>query len=164
MNARTIDMTGQRIGKLVVIRVSDRKGKGTFWECRCDCGTVKVMNGHVLRRGEATGCGCNRVRSHLIHGEARTDKHSREYITWCNVKQRCTDPDHNRYYRYGGRGIRMCDRWLHSFQAFLEDMGRRPSSKHSIDRINNDGDYEPHNCRWATSMEQRHNRGDSVAS
>ncbi len=94
----------------------------------------------------------------LIHGHTRTKKHSTEYMCWGTMKKRCVNPNTKRYSDYGGRGIKVCDRWLNSFQNFFDDMGRRPSPNHSLDRINNDGDYEPTNCAWRTRHEQGSNK------
>jgi hypothetical protein len=101
-----------------------------------------------------------------LHGEtniSKLDKRkpSSEYAVWCHIKARCYNPNHVAYAHYGGRGIKVCKRWRDSFKAFLADMGRRPSSKHSIDRIDNDGDYKPDNCRWATPWQQQNNKRGS---
>lgn len=95
----------------------------------------------------------------LIHGHARRRRHHQLYAIWASMMQRCLNPKAKSYAAYGGRGIRVCDRWQSSFQSFLDDMGDRPSPAHSIDRIDNDGNYEPSNCRWATGSEQMRNTG-----
>jgi hypothetical protein len=161
-----IDMTGRRYGRLMVLHRAPDKIERTrnrvMWWCRCDCGTEKAIVGEVLRRGDATGCGCGRARSHLIHGACvlsaeRTNKKTKEYAAWANAKKRCTNPNDARYHRYGARGIRMCDRWLNSFEAFIADMGPCPPGL-TLDRIDNDGPYAPGNCRWTDRVTQRRNR------
>lgn len=149
-----IDMTGQRFSRLVVVRQSPLWRHGCAqWECLCDCGERVTVNGHTLRNGNTRSCGCL-MRT---HGESGPDR-SPEYATWKGIKRRCSAPRCKDYKDYGGRGIRVCDRWLNSFENFLADMGRKPSPKHSIDRADNDGNYEPGNCRWATPSEQSKNR------
>lgn len=130
-----------------------------MWVCQCDCGNIAFAQTSDLRAGRHRSCGCLRVdvmtrHGGTNHGGGRTP----EYRSWMSMKARCLDSDHDSYKWYGGRGITICDRWLASFEAFLADMGARPSLKHSIDRINNDGNYEPGNCRWATANEQAQNQ------
>jgi len=108
-----------------------------------------------LSSGHTTHCGCKEEHK---HGDATGGRVTPEYISWRAMLRRCSDPKHERFKHYGGRGIKVCERWRESYVAFLADMGRRPSPKHSIDRIDGDGDYEPSNCRWATRSEQERNK------
>lgn len=127
----------------------------------CDCGNVKVVDFNNMKRGLTTSCGCFRLERVAVsareqmttHGKSRTP----EYATWRSMLHRCTDPRDRSFARYGGRGITICPRWF-ALDAFLEDMGPRPTSKHSLDRIDGDGNYEPSNCRWATATQQSRNR------
>lgn len=155
-----IDLSGQRFGRLLVVSRSPSDGKPR-WLCRCDCGQDTIVKARHLRGGETTSCGC--FRREVIGDRQRTHgmRNSPEYLTWQAMKRRCYTPTHKDYANYGGRGISICDRWLNSFEAFLGDMGPRPEAR-SIDRINNDGNYEPGNCRWATASEQSRNTRDSV--
>ena len=153
---------GSCFGKLTVIAdVAPLSRYARRVECRCQCGTVKHIGLRHLLSGKTISCGCHknegiRQRS-TIHGHKPRTGCSREYDAWCNLRRRCYDPEHPRYADWGGRGISVCDRWRHDFAAFIADMGPRPP-KHQIDRINNDGNYEPGNCRWANTHQQRHNR------
>lgn len=156
------DMTGQRFGRLVVReRAPTAPGKyNTPWVCDCDCGGTKTVRGQHLRDEKIRSCGClhrenvrtvNKTHGHKSHGHE-----TRTYKSWYSMKRRCTYEGGNRWHRYGGRGITVCDRWQ-SFEKFLADMGERPEGR-SIDRIDPDGNYEPGNCRWATPLEQQHNK------
>jgi hypothetical protein len=161
-----IDLTGQRFGRWLVISadvVARRK-----WLCRCDCGNQKSVAGHTLTGMLSKSCGCARdeetSRRNFKHGVV-TGCHRattpRTYNCWRNMKARCQRPNSPKYPIYGGRGIKVCDRWQ-DFANFLEDMGECPSAAHSIDRIDNDGNYEPSNCRWATVAQQASNQSTNL--
>lgn len=151
-----IDITGQRYGRLVAVRPVARVGEVRRWLFACDCGReVEAPVGRV-RIGNTRSCGC--LHSEAVAGRNTTHGKSRraEYQAWCKMRERCEHPGSKDYRLYGQRGIRVCDRWQ-DFASFIDDMGPRPSSEHSIDRVDSNGNYEPGNCRWATATEQARN-------
>lgn len=159
------DMRGQQYGRLSVYEFSHSEkcngGARAIWKCKCQCGNVKNISGDALRSGHTKSCGCLHRdcarQLNFKHGHRTVDATSSEYIAWENMRARCGNPKRPDYKNYGGRGITVCDRWRGSFPNFYADMGPKPSPVHSIDRINNDGNYDPDNCRWATRSQQRRN-------
>ena len=156
-------LDGKRFGRLTVLSLSHvTSRRERYWLCLCDCGSEHVVSRGNLVNSQIMSCGCLRselARSHLVtHGHARqqTSGVKRTYRIWKAMRKRCLNPNASNYARYGGRGIEVCERWSR-YQNFLADMGESPDGR-SIDRINNDGNYEPGNCRWATASEQRRNQ------
>lgn len=157
------DLSGQRFERLLVIKPMPRLGNTyqSIWHVRCDCGVEKFAVSYgSLMSGKTRSCGCLRKELASYRGPAKYYKHQSNtlYVIYRGMRNRCLDPKCAAYPNYGGRGITICQRWLDSFEAFVDDMGEKPSSEHSIDRINPDGNYEPENCRWATAIQQSQNR------
>lgn len=156
--SRMIDLTGQVFGRLTVIKLAPKSKAGNIkWECKCECGNVFYVHGSMLRRGGSNSCGCLSIE--MTSERSTTHGMSREplYRVWATMKARCYNKNHNRYKYYGGRGIKVCDRWLNSFENFLEDMGMRAEGL-TIERVDNDDDYSPGNCEWRTHADQSRNR------
>lgn len=162
--ANLINLIGKKYGRLTVISLNRRDDRRIYhWNCICDCGAHKIVRGWELRCGNTQSCGCFQLERVTKHGHARLHKpETKEYKCWKNMKSRCLNPGAVGYKNYGGRGIKICDRWLNSYENFFEDVGFAPTDKHSIDRIETNGNYEPGNCRWATKKEQINNQRKSI--
>lgn len=152
-------LIGLRFEKLIVLeRTASPRGRTeAWWKCKCDCGSETSASGTALRSGHKKSCGCltseSGNKNRIKHGLTRAS----EYMTWRNIRARCGNPKSVNYKYYGGRGIQVCSRWL-NFENFFADMGPKPSKSHTIERLNNDGNYEPGNCCWALMSEQAKNK------
>lgn len=162
------DITGLVVGRLTVVRFSRINNSGrASWICVCQCGNEREVRSEKLldKKRPTSSCGCYAKEVSAKNGrETHTHQksHSPEYYSWQGMKRRCEDEGVRGYERYGGRGIKVCDRWRNSFEAFYEDMGPKPGKTHTIDRIDNDGNYEPGNCQWATKKTQSRNTRTNV--
>jgi hypothetical protein len=162
--SRVIDLSGRKFGDLIVIeRTAGNRWSETMWLCRCSCGKTTVVRGSALRSGHTTSCGCKRVEKAIAantkHGlSRRNEKTDRLYSIHANMLQRCENPNNKAYENYGGRGIKVCSEWhdIQNFYNWAMFNGYQPHL--TLDRIDNDGNYEPANCKWSTYKEQANNR------
>lgn len=157
-----INHAGKKYHRLTVLTQVENGTYGRRWKCSCDCGNLTVVYANSL--GTTKSCGCARKEqdarggTRLTHGATRYGIKPPEWVVWCGMRDRCLNPNHKSWENYGGRGITVCPDWLHSFGSFFADMGRRPSPKHKLDRIDNNLGYNAANCKWSTDKEQANNR------
>lgn len=149
---------GQKFHRLLVISLGGKLNRNTVWNCQCDCGQMVRVIGSNLKSGKNKSCGCLKRENTPImsfkHGHATGGVISPEYMSWQHMRNRCNNPNDVGYARYGGRGIKVCGKWNTSFEAFFADVGPKPSKKHSLGRIDNNGNYEPGNVAWETPIQQ----------
>lgn len=160
-----IDLTGERFGRLVVLEFSHKDNNTYYWKCKCDCGNIKLIDRHCLRSGNTKSCGClisermKTAKYFKTHGMSKT----KIYFVWSKIKKRCYDPNDNKYKNYGGRGISMCNEWKNDFICFYDwAINNGYKEGLSIDRKDNNGNYEPLNCRFVTNYTQCRNKTTNI--
>lgn len=158
-----INLINEKYGRLTVINEAERVNKRRMWLCLCNCGNIHIVSADGLKSGRTKSCGCYNVEVAKLRRITHGLTESSEYVAWESMKTRCTNKKSEKYPDYGERGIKVCDRWLNSFENFYADMGKKPSTEHSLDRYPNvNGNYEPSNCRWATLIQQGRNKRNNI--
>lgn len=157
-----IRLHGQTFGHLTVLHRKGSFRRYAAWLCKCVCGEEVIVSGHHLRRGLRKSCARNGHYWFTSQPPSLATLHPSEYQSWESMRRRCYDKKHRKYYQYGRRGIRVCTAWKNSFEDFFKDMGIKPDSSYTVDRIDNYKGYEPGNCKWSTRKEQMRNTRRSV--
>lgn len=161
LGTKAIDLTGQTFGRLTALGPIERRNKRVHWLCACGCGSEAVVNGDYLRRLLTLSCGCLHAERTSAARKKHGQSNSRLYRVWRQIINRCTRPKVKAYKNYGGRGIAICNEWRHdysAFHAYVSELEHYGENGYSLDRINNDGNYEPGNLRWATHLQQANNK------
>ena len=156
------DITGHKFNKLTVAGLPYRNGRKIFVRCICECGREKSFRKDSIKSGKSKSCGFGNGKSRRTHGNSIGYGQSREYAAYHSMIQRCYNRKAQGYHNYGGRDIRVCGHWKDGFENFLSDMGKKPTSQHSIDKDDVNADYCPSNCRWATALEQGNNKRNTI--
>jgi len=166
LGTQPLELKDQQFGDWTVLEEAKNNKPRKYWKCLCKCGTISIIHGSDLKLGKSTKCkGClikYIAKKRTTHGCSSKTTRTAEYRTWSSMLSRCNNLNNKRYYDYGGRGIKVCKEWSNSFETFLKDVGIKPFKNSSLDRINNNGNYEPDNIRWATPKQQANNRRNNV--